>query len=72
MGVKGLNRGQPARLREVAELFLGKDQAAFLGLRDLPGLDAGCQKKKKMGKRDCGTGKGAGEEPHEGLPFPCH
>lgn len=24
MGVKGLNRGQPARLREVAELFLGK------------------------------------------------
>lgn len=70
MGVKGLNRGQPARLREVAELFLGKDQAAFLGLRDLPGLDAGCQKKKKWERETVGQGRELGKNPMRVSHFP--
>lgn len=34
MGVKGLNGDWPAKLRERAELLLGKGQSAFPGLRD--------------------------------------
>lgn len=34
MAAKGLNRGWAAKLKEVAEMFLGKDQQAFAGLGD--------------------------------------
>lgn len=69
MGAKRLNRGWPAKLREVAEMFLGKGQLAFQAWEiDLPG--ARCRMQENGGKRgDCGTTKGAGGEPY---PFPCH
>ena len=55
MAAKGLNRGWPAKLKEVAERFLRKDQQAFperwFYLR--------CQMPRKWQKGETRTGKGA-------------
>lgn len=66
MGVKGLNGDWPARLGEMAELFLGKGQSAFPGLRDTSDLSYMLDARKQRNEGDWGTGKGVGGEPLEG------
>lgn len=64
MSVKGLNRGWSTRLREVAEMLLGKGQQAF------PGLASRSTRARCQIQGDYETRKGlAGESSHEDPPI---
>ena len=72
--MKGLkNRGWSVRLREVAEMFLGKGQQAFPGLGGRSTRPR-CQMQDVAGKRGgCGQGRELGENlPMRVPPLPCH
>lgn len=75
MGVKGLNGDWPARLRDRAELFLGKGQSAFpiSGPKRYIDLSYMLDARKQRNEGDRGTGKGVGGENPLRVPtFPCH
>lgn len=56
MAAKGLNRGWPAKLKAMAEMFFGRDQEAFPG-RWL--YLSWMQDARKWRKGETGKGKGA-------------